>query len=699
MSPTYEGAGAPVADKDLPLAMAHYTFSRAGTPGRTDLARPLADRLLQRSRLLFATGRERAGLASVRLATMLIRVNKVAPEQLSNEAVAAIDQAVSGPAARGEEGPAIGMYLLWSVARPSDPRPKGHLDALARWTGAPADFPPSALVSIGREAVRRTDALAYAPTDADRPAADKALFEWMEQVVAFKEGERTPARYSDEVYAAVLGYRTAGVRLVASHLRDGDLNGAVEALSTPQTQGFVPDGLRRALLDAGSSPSLEAYEQIAVALLANAKLEGLEDLIGDAVIGTSLAGTSDYPSAGAIAELVARGLFLAGSGDAAPAVLARALLGTRDDPRRPPAKDLGRALGVTAAAIRDYADREEFDAARRTFTAAQPMLLSADNIGNVTPSSALVKTLMGRVEGEAGRPDVARGFFEDALKTEPLATAFAGRARIEARDGDLAAARASMEKALAAKGTEGEAALQADLLTLSGDFARRAGDVAAARSAYERALKLLVPLKAGSKGGSAAEIGARMVAVLARFEGAAAAEDEAATFAESEGAAESRALSRLSLLRFLRPLRGQNGAAAKAVFRRAVALALPLDDQVRAAVIARAIGKRAGLADDGEIMKLLTTAAVRDDHAGRLARHALGQLDAATLVSKASTARRAVTARFVAAIHAWGNGGVDAARKDLEAVARAEVIGTVESELALELLEPAKAALPGAPAS
>jgi glutamate synthase domain-containing protein 2 len=40
---------------------------------------------------------------------------------------------------------------------------------------------------------------------------------------------------------------------------------------------------------------------------------------------------------------------------------------------------------------------------------------------------------------------------------------------------------------------------------------------------------------------------------------------------------------------------------------------------------------------------------------------------------------------------------VEAARKDLESVAGADVIGSVESEIALDILEPAKGAIPGTP--
>lgn len=695
VAPTYEGAkGAPISEQDFPLATAHYVFSRGGTPGRTDLARPLADRLLVRARALIASGRERPGLAAMRLAAMLVRANKVAPESLSDGAVAAFDAAVAGPASRGEEGAAIGLYLFWSLARPSDARPKAHLDALAKWTGQPADYPPSALVSVGREAVRRAEALAYAPNEGDRPNADKALLDWMDQVVAFKEGERTPARYGDEVYAAVLGYRTSGVRLVTSHLRDGDIGGAIDAISAPQTQGFVPEVLRRALLDAGSTPSIDGYEQIIAALLPAAKLEGMEDPVGDAVLGTSLAGTGEHPHAAILAEITARGLLLAGSGDAAPAVLAHALLGTKDDPRRPPAKDLGRALSISSAAIRDYADREDFDAARRTWAATQPMLGAADTIGGVAPSSAMVKTLMGLVEGEAGRPAEARKLFDQALASEPLPTALAGKARLLARDGDLAGARAAIDRALATKGID-DTQLLPDLLLLGADYARRAGDLPAARAGYERALRLLVPMRSTVKGPAAAEIGARIVAVLARFDGMADKEEEAAAIAESSGGADSRAVARIEMMRFLRAIRTTDAKRARAAFHRSVDVGVPAEEQVRAALLARAIGKRAGLADDSDVTKVLTTAAAKDDAAGRMAKFALGQIDAATLLAKANTPKRVVGAKFAIAITHWGDAGLPAAQKELQDVAHADVIGAVEAELALEVLEPGRGAIAG----
>jgi hypothetical protein len=696
VAPTYEAQkGAAIDDAEFPLAAAHYALSKPGSSQRADVARPLADRLMLRAGSLFAGGRERTGLAAMRLAAVLVRVNRVAPEGLADLAANVFDAAVAGPAARGEEGVALGLYTFWSIARPKDPRPKMHMDALADWTGAPKDFPPSRLVSLGREATRRSDALAYAPTAAERPTVDETLMRWMDQIVAFKDGDRVAARYSDEVYAAVLGFRTSGLRLVAGHLRDGDFAGANEAIAAPQTQGFIPEGLRRALLEAGASPTENGYTQLIGALLPSMKVETAEESVADAILGTSLAGSGDYPRSPTLAEITARGFLLAGAGDAAPAILARALLGTKDDPRRAGAKDLSRALAITSAALRDYADREDFDSARRTFSASSPLLLAADQVGGVSPSSAMVKTLMAVVEGEGGRPLVARTLYDQAIESEAIPTALAGRARLEAREGHVAAARALCEKGLQSPGVTTEGALHAEVLALCGDLARRGGDFPGARTHYEKALRALVLLRSAAKGPTAAELGRRIALILARFADAADAEDAAETMAESAASVDTRALYRIALVRWFRALRGPNPKRARSAFERAVDLGLTQEELVRAAILERAVAKQAAVNPDPGVVKVLNAAAGHDDQAGRMARFALGTLDATTLIAKSVGPRRTVLAKFVVAIAHWGEGGVATAKAELAELARADLIGALESELVLELIEPEKATIPG----
>jgi len=701
VAPTYEAQkGAPINDADFPLAAAHYALAKPGSEPRKDVARPLVDRLMLRAGSLFASGRERTGLAALRLAGVLVRVNRVAPETLADSAVTVLDAAVVGPAARGEEGVALGIYNFWSVVRPKDARPKAHLDALADWTGAPKDTPPSRLVSLGREATRRSDALAYSPNADGRAATDEALVHWMEQILAFKDGDRVAARYADEVYSAVLGFRTSGLRLIAGHLRDGDFAGANEAISAGQTQGFIPEGLRQALLEAGASPTENGYTQLIGALLPSMKVDTAEEAVADAILGTALAGSGDYPRSATLAEITARGFLLAGAGDAAPAILARALLGTKDDPRRAGAKDLSRALAITAAALRDYADREDYDSSRRTFGAASPLLLAADQVGGVSPSSAMVKTLMAVVEGEGGRPAVARTLYDQAIESEAIPIALAGRARLEAREGHVAAGRALCEKALQAPGVTTEGALYAEVLTLCGDLARRNGDVATARTHYEKALRTLALLRSAAKGTTAAELGRRIAMILARFADAADAEDAAETTAESAASSDSRTLQRIAIVRWFRALRGSNAKRARTAFARAVDLGLPQEEVVRAAILERAIAKQAGVNADPGVAKVLAAAASKDDHAGRMARFALGTLDSATLLAKASGPRRTLLAKFVVAIAHWGDTGAGA-KAELQEIVRADVVGSIESELALEIVEPDKTVVPGtiAPAS
>ncbi len=686
-----------VSDADLPLALTLYVFSPPASKARRELAKPLADRFLLRSKELFAQGRERHGLAAVRLAAMLLRTNSAAPAGLSDPAVAALEDALKGPAARGDEGASVGLYQLWGLARPADPRPKQHLDALSVWTASKQGV-PSPLVDAGRNALREADAFAFAINRDGLPHIDTAMYEWMDRIVAFKEGERVKARYEDEIYWAVFGFHTVGDRLVASHLRDGDIGGAIEATTNPATQGFVSEPLRRALLDAGSEPNVEGFETLIAVLAAELKKgEGLDGPMTDSILGVGLAATAAYPREPVLAEVIGRTMLGAGAGDATPAIYAYSLLGTQDDPRRPAARDLGRALSLTASAVRDYADREDYEAARRTFGAAMPLLQAADEIGGVSPSSAQIKTIMALVEGEAGNPAVSLSLFNAALGDGSLPIALAGRARIEAWNGDLAGARAHVAKALSGKWSESDPLLYADIEAFSGDLARRAGDVDGARAAYEDALRLIT-LAQTKKLVTSGEAAGRIARILSRFADAEAKEDDAASLAEAT-ANDPRVLVTSVTRRFLRAFRGPDAHRARIVFHRVDDLKLPADELVQAAVIARAIAKRSGAAVDADIGKALAAASTRDDRAGRLARFALGQLPAAELLEKSKSPRHLLQAKLVIAMTHFGDGGLAAAKSELELVAHADIIGSLEAELALELLEPDHAAIIGAPKS
>jgi len=233
--------------------------------------------------------------------------------------------------------------------------------------------------------------------------------------------------------------------------------------------------------------------------------------------------------------------------------------------------------------------------------------------------------------------------------------------------------------------------LRADLLSLAGDLARRAGDVNAARTSYEQALRLLSALKT-SKNVTESDLALRAARILSRFTEAETKEDEAAAIAESVQN-EPRAVSASLMHRFVRALRGPDAKRARAEFRRAMQLGLSSEDLVRAALLARAIAKRANATPDPDVQHVLATAATKDDLGGRIAKFALGTLDADTLLGKTATPRHRQHALLAIAVVHWGDGGSGAAKKDLDAVIKEGVLGAVDVDLALEILEPEKGAL------
>jgi Tfp pilus assembly protein PilF len=399
-----------------------------------------------------------------------------------------------------------------------------------------------------------------------------------------------------------------------------------------------------------------------------------------------------------LAEVTARGFLLAGEGDAAPAILARALLGTKDEPRRPGTKELTRTLTVISAGVRDFADREDWDAARRTYANASPILEAADKVGGVATQVAAFRTLVGFLEAEAGKPAAARPLFEASIATEPNAAAYAGLAQLDVREGKLAEARQWLDKALAVEGMQTDAGLHADVLAAAGDVARRTGDVAKARAHYEHALRVLVNLRAVTKGAVAADVGRRIAAVLAHVEGAAEQEDVYASAAESV-ANDPRLLAWVARQRFLRPLRTSDSKRAHAAFARGVDLGLRGIDALEIAVMVRAIDKRAGVtgvAVDPESDKLLKALAAKDDAAGKLAKAVLDGSDVAALGPTLGDAHAILAARFVVALQKWAAGGPVGARAELLAVVQDEHLGSLEADLALEALEPTTGAIPGA---
>ncbi len=684
-----------VRDDELAVAYAEWVM-RGATGARDAIATPIAERLLARAKSQLEGGRERTALVLVRQALSVLRLAHVPPQRLSDAAVSTLAAAVEVVSRTGDEGAASGLYSLWSAARPEDARPRGHLEAIGDWLRDGDRAVRGDLSRKQRELYRASDALPFELDPSRFAAVDRLGADWVGRLQQIRRLDRGGGPVDPERAEALDYYaRSTAVRLLTHHLRDGDLAAGAALTERPELGPEINGPLRVAISDANASHGGEACAMVLRELSPAARLDGLADAVSDAATGVAFACLPHNAHDAAIAEVAARGELAAGLGDAAVALLARALLGTEDDPRRPAATELGTALTVSANAIREDETREDYASARRAFAAAAPLVSAADDVGAVTPSASAVRALMAQIEGEAGDPTASERLVALALEHEPSAAAHAQRARLARARGDLDGARQAVRSALALDRPT-EPLPMAIHRALEGDLARLAGDASQARASYEAALGLLLPLRASLTGPASADVGARIAAIHRHFAGGELLEDAASTMAESAASGAPGLTGRLVLGRFARALARLDPKAAKAAFHRALELGVPADERVIGAALARAVSVRAGASVDPTITQEIESISTRDDEAGRLARVALGKEDPAAAMSKARNARRAQQIELVLAAMAWAARAPDAQAK-LLAIAHGKVIGSTAALLAEAMAMPERAFLDGSP--
>src|SRR5882672_9505295 len=113
---------------------------------------------------------------------------------------------------------------------------------------------------------------------------------------------------------------------------------------------------------------------------------------------------------------------------------------------------LGAALGTVLAAIAREEETEDAACARRIFQAAQPLLTLADRPPfrtHVEPSAARVRLVMATLETRSGNLGPARALLEAAAAAEPQVDTLLTLAAIERQSGNVAAALAQVNRAIA----------------------------------------------------------------------------------------------------------------------------------------------------------------------------------------------------------------------------------------------------------
>src|ERR1019366_6144405 len=447
-------ATAAVSDDDFAGAVHDLLVTAPGTPERAMRLGAVEGRQMARADQRFKAHATERGLAAVSGGLYLLRTREAVRGIFGPAGSDAIKTAAREMAARGDEGRARALYNLALQLGP-DPDIQAHLAALDAWTHDAVSSGGEVEIAgaLERVAVRRR---LLEPSDAAVADAAKATTDWIAGAMVLRDKFRKtrvqPPREegaAQEQPAARCVDLLTQLRPLAGHDQSHD------------EDDFVDD----------------------------------RDLFGAAAFAVAGECYRLDPSVPQVALTVGVALEELGMAEATPAVLVDAVR-AHFDPRV-----ASEALALTLDAMANEEDAGDPEAARRTFKAAQPLLVVASDrslAGKVRPSAARLRASMGEIDLREGRIDDARGLLKQSADEEKSGSVLLSLARIDWRDGQTQPALGHLTDALSAPDVAHDPALRGEILLLMSDVARDKGDVAAARTPLTEALKGLVQSRGGA---------------------------------------------------------------------------------------------------------------------------------------------------------------------------------------------------------
>jgi hypothetical protein len=657
--------------EQLPETVNRWLFDRENS---SKYAMPLAEYLLVRAKSLLEKGHQRRALFAIRVAAAMIRKAKGAPNALSDDAVSALDLAVTKPASWGESGTAKGLYSFWLAARPDAQDAKTHLEALQTWL-TPREN-ESLFAANNNAILAETDRIAYSPTPSpDVARLDQELVRWMKQILQTANQDMLAFELHPEDFeASRAGFQSAGLRLIALHLRDADFEGAVSAINNRYAAHFLPMEFAKAVLNLPSQNQqsvedvLDQLPKLSINTDEGTHGEDSHDIIDDINFGVSIEGARLYPSSEIIAVGVARTLAMAGIGDSVPSVMhsmiervvksgAHENIGERAE----------LALRFAKYIVEDFAALEDFDAVTRTYNEASALskylVSSSEAWSDVTAEVAFVNA------------KVANYTLAEKLTGSHSNVAMMSwvRAILFARAGNFGEAFRVAQQA-DSDYTDHKSIEYADLLMFAGDLATILGKPDSALTRYDYALRIATSAKATTP----LDAFAHIMAVYSRFADGADIERDAFGRAMDFVHANSKMQRDLVLLSVVRALQTRDEKALVEKVNHLLDFGLPPQLQ---ALMGSFVVSVAPHESHPRIDKILTTLASRDDLAGALASFALGKTDVGALTARDP---KSEDSRLAVMVRAW-------ATKDKTFASQAEAVvsnaryGASDSTIALRL--------------
>jgi tetratricopeptide (TPR) repeat protein len=657
---------------------------------------------MDRALVRFHGASDDRALVSVLGALYLLRTGELDGNVLGPSGQGALLEASRRFAARGDEGRARAVYeMLLRLSSGAEKAPiQAHLDALRAWTKDQVTAGPPAVAAgeVENAAVARR---LLEPSEAALDEAAKATLAWIERALElqtqYRDRHVRPSR--EEIAEAVRALQSGGTVLTAIYLKEGDVAGALRAIGRAPSRELVRAELATALEAVKDKPDASRWIGLLHALTPNPRdpdhedEEALEDreLLRAADFGIASQAYRADPTQPEGAAVVAAILQELGMAEASPAVLVEATTAHAD------ARTVSGALAITMRAMNAELEADDADAVRRTFAAAAPLLTLASKrelAGQLQPGGAKVRAMMGKIELQQGRLDVARKLLVDSSAEEKSGRVLLDLAGIDRHDDKAQDALEDLRDALSASDTEKDPALRGEVLLMISDLTREKGDLSAAKKPLSDAVKELALARTTSDADDRAQVERVLSRVLDRFGAAQRAQQALERAFEATPHDKHQIAATLGQLIARAYVRGDL-LAARDGLSRALSAELDPDDLVYYALWVRLLERQLQKPSDGVPGRVFASNVDDGRWTGRLSAFGAGKIKSDTLIASAKTPTQKTEAIFYAAMDRRAAGDAKGLDSALKEVLSGGGIDLMEVGIAREILTGPRAQIGG----
>jgi tetratricopeptide (TPR) repeat protein len=691
-----------VSDEAFASSVHDLLLAAPGSRERADRLGGVLARQMDRALSRFRGPNEDRALVSVLGGLYLMRTGELTSTLLGPSGRGALLEASRRFATRGDEGRSRALYeILLRISGDADRVPiQLHLDALRAWTKDQIAAGPPA-VAAGEVETAAVARRLLEPSEAALDEAAKATIAWMERAIELQSQYRDrhvrPSR--EEIAEAVRALQSGGTVLSAIYLKDGDVAGALRAIGRAPSRELVRSELVAALDAAKDKPDANRWIDLLHAMTPSSRDRNHEDeealddreLLRAAGFGIACQAYRADPTQPEGAAVVAAVLQDLGLAEASPSIIVEA---TR---AHPDARTVSGAMAITLRAMTAEAEADDADGVRRTFLAAAPLLAIAGKrefAGQLQPGGARVRYLMGKIELQQGRLDVARKLLTDSSTEEKSGRVLLDLAGIDRHDDKVQDALEDLRDALSAPDSEREPALRGEVLLMISDLTRENGDVDAAKKPLSDAVKELALARTTSGADDRAGVERVLARVLDRFGAPQRAQQALERAFEATPHDKRQIALTLGQLIARAYVRGDLGAARSGLAR-ALTAELDQDDLVYYALWVRLLERQLQKPSDGVPARVFASNIDDKRWTGRLSAFGAGRISREALVTSAVTPSQKTEALFYAAMDRRAAGDAKGLDSALREVLASGGVDLMEVAIAREILTGPRAQIGG----